>query len=106
MLGERGIQVALLVAAVASLIVLLGLFSVAARVGCLVVMAGVVVLSAPARAQRGGGWWVVLAVGAGASIGGAVIAQGAQTIGGLIALIGGVLVVIAAAIGFPASLEE
>jgi hypothetical protein len=106
MLGERGLQVGLLVAAVAALIVMLGLFSVAFRVGCLVVMAGVVVISAPARAQRGGGWWVLLAGGVVASIAGAVIAQGAQTIGGLIAVIGGVLVVIAATIGLPLSLEE
>jgi hypothetical protein len=106
MLGERGLQVGLVVAMVASVIVLLGLFSDVARVGCLVVMAGVVLLSASARAERGGGWWVLLAVGVGASIAGAVIAQGAQTIGGLIAVIGGVLVVIAAAIGLPVSLEE
>lgn len=104
--GERGLQVALLVAALAALIVMLGAFSDAVRVGCLVVMAGAVVISAPARAQRGGGWWMLLAGGVGASIAGAVIAQGAQTIGGLIAVIGGVLVVIAATIGFPLTLEE
>src|SRR3954451_15639499 len=103
---ERRVQVALIVAALAALIVMLGLFSIAVRVGLLVVMAGTVVICAPARAQRGGGWWTVLAAGVGASIAGALIAQAAQTLGGLIAVIGGVLVVCAAAIGFPLTFEE
>jgi len=100
-LEERTVQSALAVAAVATLIILLGLFGDAVRIACLVVVALVTLMTAPARTVRGGGWWTLLAAGCAASIGGAIIAQPAETLGGLIAVIGGVLVVIAAAIGFP-----
>jgi hypothetical protein len=101
MLDERALQIALLAAALASLIVLVDLFGDAIRVGCLVVIGLVTIVCAPARRVRGGGWWSLLAAGAVAAIAGAALAQAAETVGGLIAAIGGVLVVIAATIGFP-----
>ena len=106
MLDERALQVALLAAALASLVVLVDLFGDAVRIGCLVVVALAVVLTAPARRVRGGGWWTLLAGGAVAAIAGAGIAQVAETVGGLIAAVGGVLVVIAATIGFPLSQDR
>jgi hypothetical protein len=101
MLDERALQVALLAASVASLVVLVDLFGDVVRIACLAVIGLVTVLCAPARRVRGGGWWSLLAIGAAGAIAGAAIAQAAETVGGLIAAIGGVLVVIAATIGFP-----
>jgi hypothetical protein len=104
--GERRIQVGLLVAALASLVVMFGLFSAVVRVLLLVVMAGVVVITAPQRAERGGGWWMLLTIGVVGSIASAIIAQVAQTLGGVLAVIFGLLVVIAATIGLPVTFEE
>lgn len=87
--------------ALAAVIVVLGLFGTAVRVACLVVIAVAAVFASPWRPADGGGWWWILAGGAAASIAGAIIAQPAATVGGVIALIGGLAVIIGAAIGFP-----
>jgi uncharacterized membrane protein YhaH (DUF805 family) len=88
-------------AAFAALFVVLGLFSSGFRVFCLVVIAAATVAAGPARATGEGGWWWLLAGGAALSILGAIVAQPSATLGGLMALIGGLLVIGAAAIGFP-----
>lgn len=100
-LGHRALQVTLALAALAALAILVSLFGDAVLAGCLAVIALCTVLTAPERRQPGGGWWSLLAIGAVASLFGAALAQLAETPGGLIAAIGGVLVVIGAAIGFP-----
>jgi hypothetical protein len=92
---------ALLLAAAAALIVMLGLFGDWARVLSLVLIGGVATATAPLRHTRGAGWWTLLGLGAAAAIGGALLAQAAETLGGLIALVGSILVVIAAAMGYP-----
>jgi len=99
--STRALQVALVVAAVAALIVLLGLFPTVLSVAALIAMVVVTVITAPTGRGRGGGRWTLLAIGTLLSVGGALLAQVANTLGGLVAVIGGVLVVIAAAIGFP-----
>jgi hypothetical protein len=100
-LGDRGTQAVLVIGALAAVAILVNLFGDAVKIGCLVVIALVVVLTAPVRNEQGGGWWSLIAIGALASIGGAAIAQLSETVGGLIAVVGGVLVVVGATIGFP-----
>lgn len=98
----RALQVLLVIAAVAALIILIGFFPGFPSVIALIVMVVVTLVTAPATRSRGGGWWILLAIGTGLSVGGALLAQVANTLGGLLAVIGGVVVVIAAAVGFPA----
>lgn len=100
-LGDRALQAILLLAIVAAVAILVGLFPDAVRIGCLVVIAFAAVITSPARNADGGGWWNLLAAGAALSIAGAALSLVAETIGGLLAAIGGVLVVVGAVIGFP-----
>lgn len=102
-LGDRGLQVALLAAAAAALAILVSLFGDAVRIGCLAVIVLATIVTAPRRRARGGGWWSLLAAGALASVVGFGLAELTETVGGLVAVVGGVLVVVAAAIGFPLS---
>ena len=81
--------------------ILVNLFGDPVKIGCLVVIALVTVITAPARNYEGGGWWALLAIGAVASITGAAVAELSETVGGLIAVVGGVLVVVGATVGFP-----
>jgi hypothetical protein len=106
--SQRSLQIQLGVAAIGAVIILLGLFgTIASLIGLIMVVAGTVLSapSAPPPGQPGRGWWTMLATGAGASVAGALISLVADTLGGLIAAIGGVLVVIAVALGFPLSGE-
>jgi hypothetical protein len=100
-LGYRGLQAALLTAGLAALVILVSLFGDPVRIGCLILIALATIVTAPQRRVRGGGWWSLLAVGAVASIAGFGLAELTETVGGLIAVVGGVLVVVAAAIGLP-----
>jgi hypothetical protein len=99
--SEQALRVALVVAAIGALIVVLGLFSAPIRVVCLVLIAVATVIVAPWRSTRGGGWWWILAAGTIVSIVGAIVAQPAVTLGGVMALLGGLAVIVGAAIGFP-----
>jgi hypothetical protein len=102
--SDAALRLTLLVAAISALLVVLGLFGGAVRVLCLVLIGAAALLTAPPRVNRGGAWWRILAGGAAASIAGAIIAQPAPTLGGWIALLGGLAVIVAAAVGF--SVEE
>jgi hypothetical protein len=99
--GDRALQVALLAAAAAALAILVSLFGDPVRIGCLTVIVLAAIVTAPRRHVRGGGWWSLLAAGALASVVGFGLAELTETVGGLVAVVGGVLVVVAAAIGFP-----
>lgn len=100
-LSQFSLRLTLIVAALAAVIVLAGLFSDAVRYACLGVVALAALLAASERHQPGGGWWVILGAGAGLSLVGAGIAELSDTVGGLIAVVGGALVVIGATVGFP-----
>ena len=92
-------------AAIAAFIVVIGIFGTGFRIACLVLIALATLMALPLRPRDGGGWWWILAGGAVASIAGAIIAQPSATLGGVIALLGGITVIIAAAIGFPTRQE-
>jgi hypothetical protein len=98
--SETALRITLAVAAISALIVVLGLFGDVVRVLCLVLIAAAALLTASPRVNRGGSWWWILVGGAVASIAGAIIAQPASSVGGWIALLGGLAVIVGAAVGF------
>ena len=103
--SDTVLRVALVVAAISAFIVVLGIFGPGLRIACLVLIALATLVALALRPRDGGGWWWILAGGAVASIAGAIIAQPSATLGGLIALLGGIAVIIGAAVGFPAQGE-
>ena len=100
-LSQFSLRLALVAAAVAAVAVLTGLFSDPVRYACLAVVALATLVTVAERRRQGGGWWNLLAVGAAMSIAGAGLSELNDTVGGLCAVVGGALVVIAATIGFP-----
>jgi len=60
------------------------------------------VLAAPAAREPRGGWWGLLASGAVLSALGAIVSLANDSAGGGLALVGGVAVLVAAALGWPA----
>jgi hypothetical protein len=105
-LSQFALRLALVVAATASVVVLTGLFTDPVRYACVGVVVVAALLTASERRRPGGGWWVLLATGALLSAIGAGLAELNDTLGGLCAVAGGALVVIAATIGFPAGDDE
>lgn len=101
-LSQFSLRLALIAAAGAAVAILTGLFSDPVRYGCLGVVVAATLVTAAERRRQGGGWWSLLALGAALSVVGAGLAELNDTVGGLFAVIGGALVVIAATIGFPA----
>jgi hypothetical protein len=102
----RTLQISLLLAAVGAAVILLRLFGdVASFAGIFAIIAGTVLAApyAPPPGAPGRGWWTMLAAGAVITTISAGVSFAAETAGGLGALVGCVLVVIAVALGFPAS---
>jgi hypothetical protein len=100
----RTLRFSLLLAAVGALVILLRLFGdVASFAGVVAILAGVVLSApyAPPPEAPGRGWWTMLATGAGITTAAAALTVVAETVGGLLAVLGCVLVVIAVALGFP-----
>ena len=101
-LSQFWLRLALVAAAASAVAILTGVFSDPVRYACLGVMALVTLATVAERRRTGGGWWTILGAGVLLSIAGAALAELNDTVGGLVAVIGGALVVIAATIGFPA----
>lgn len=101
-LSQSALRTALVLASLAAVVVLAGLFSDAVRYGCLGVIVLVTFVTAGERSRQGGGWWTILGAGAAISAIGAGVAELSETAGGLLAVVGGVLVVVGSVIGFPA----
>lgn len=59
-----------------------------------------VVLAAPAARGPKGGWWNLMASGGVLSIVGALVAVPTETVGGLLALVGGAAVLVAVALAY------
>ena len=105
MTSDATLRAALVVAALAAIVVLLGVLGTGVRIAFLVLIALATLVALPLRPSDGGRWWWILAGGAAASVAGAIIAQPAATLGGVIALLGGIAVIIGAAVGFPTEEE-
>jgi hypothetical protein len=101
-LSQSALRTALVVASLAAVVILAGVFSDAVRYGCLGVVILATLVTAGERSRDGGGWWNILAIGAALSAIGAGVSEASETVGGLIAVAGGVLVVVGSVIGFPA----
>ncbi|MFL5871085.1 MAG: hypothetical protein ACJ75R_08380 [Solirubrobacterales bacterium] len=97
----RALQLTLLVVAAAAIVVMADLFATGVRLGCLALVVAGTWLTADQRHGRGGGWWILLAIGAALSVLGLAISWPADTAGGIVAVVGAALVLIAATIGFP-----
>ncbi|MFN8113053.1 MAG: hypothetical protein U0R51_07615 [Solirubrobacterales bacterium] len=100
-MSTRLTQVALLIAGAGAVVILLGVLGTAADVAGLAAIVVGAVLTAPAGRRQGNGWWSLLAVGAILSVLGALLALATESVGGLIALVGGIVVITGAAFGFP-----
>ena len=101
-LSQLSLRLALIVATLAAVAVITGVFSDAVRYVCVGLIAVAALVTIGERRLAGGGWWNLLAVGAALSVVGAAAAELNDTLGGLIAVVGGAMVVIGATIGFPA----
>jgi hypothetical protein len=98
----RTIRVALALAGIGAIVVMLSPFGTVGDVVGLVAIILGTVLAAPAARQPRGGWWGLLASGAVLSALGAIVSLANDSAGGVLALVGGVAVLVAAALGWPA----
>ena len=101
----RGLRLSLLLAAVGAAVILLRLFGdTASFAGVIAIVAGTVLSApyAPPPDAPGRGWWTMLAGGTVITVVAALFTIVSDTIGGLLAVLGCVLVAIAVALGFPA----
>lgn len=100
-MSTRLIQLALLLAGAGAVVVLLGVLGTGADMAGLAAIVVGTVLTAPAGRREGNGWWSLLAAGMFLSVLGALLALATDSVGGLVALVGGIVVVTGAAFGFP-----
>ena len=100
-MSTRLIQLALLLAAAGAVVIRLGVLGTGADVAGLAAIVVGTVLTAPAGRREGNGWWSLLAAGSVLSVLGALLSLATDSVGGLVALIGGIVVITGAAFGFP-----
>src|SRR5688500_14084572 len=101
-LSQFSLRLALIVATLAAVAVITGIFSDTVRYVCVGLIAVAALMTVGERRRAGGGWWPMLAAGAALSVVGAAASELNDTLGGLIAVVGGAMVVIGATVGFPA----
>ncbi len=102
--SERALRFGLALAGLGAVLVLVNLFGLAGRLAGFAAIVAGAVLSAPGADRRGGGrWWDVLAAGALLTLAGIAVSFAVGSLGGLLAVAGGILVAVAVALGFPAS---
>ena len=91
------LRVALLAAAAGALLAMVDLAVAATAVGLVLVVLGTLI-AAPLAPS--GGWWNLLAIGAALTLTGTLLSQVAATIGGLITVAGGALVITGSTFGY------
>jgi hypothetical protein len=99
----------LLLAGAGALLILLRLLGTGATVGGLAAIVAGTVLVAPYAERPGAalrGWWTILAIGALIALGGSALELVARTPGGLVTVLGGTMVVVAAGLGFPLERDQ
>lgn len=101
------LQIPLLIAAAGAVVILLGFFSTIVELGGVVaIVSGTLIAAASKETQvgpeiAGVHWWRLLAAGAATSVVALPLSLALETIGGLLLGIGGALVVVAVAFGYP-----
>jgi hypothetical protein len=93
----RLIQIGLLLAVIGALIMVFGLFGLG-MVGLVLVVIGTLLA---ARGGLGRGWYTTVAIGALLAVIGRLVAEGAETLGGWLAVLATVLVFIGVSLGYP-----
>jgi hypothetical protein len=103
-MATRDLQLTLLVTIAAAVVVMLGLLPTPLRLACLAIVLVGVFITAPERNLRGGGWWLLLAIGGALSLLGFAVGELAyESAGGFAAIAGAALVIVGSTIGFPLS---
>lgn len=100
----RRLQLALIAAVAAAVVVMAGLFTTEVRLACLGVVVAAAWATEPERHRPGGGWWMLVAAGTVLSLAGFVIeelSEPAETAAGVVAIAGAATVIVGATIGFP-----
>jgi hypothetical protein len=101
--AESRLRAILLVAGLGAVIVLMGVGGIAVELVGLALMILATILSAPAAPKSGAGdvnWWALLGLGTLLAAIGIPLALGVELVGGLLTAIGGVFVVVGAALGY------
>ena len=93
--------IALLLTGAGAIVILLGVLGTDADLAGLGAIVVGTVLTAPAGRREGNGWWSLLAAGMVLSVIGALLALATDSVGGLVALVGGIIVITGSAFGFP-----
>jgi hypothetical protein len=100
----RRLQLALIAAVGAAVVVMAGLFTTEVRLAGLGVVVAAAWATEPERHRPGGGWWMLIAAGTALSLGGFVVeelSEAAETAAGIVAIAGSALVIVGATVGFP-----
>jgi hypothetical protein len=100
----RRLQLALIAAVAAAVVVMAGLFSTEVRLACLGVVVAAAWATEPERHRPGGGWWMLIVAGTALSLAGFVVeelSEPAETAAGIVAIAGAALVIVGATVGFP-----
>ena len=100
----RALQLTLILTAAAAAIVMGGLLSTGARIGCLAMLVAGTWVTEPERSRAGGGWWWFLALGTVLAVAGFAVAElrePAETEAGIAAIAGSALAIVGITIGFP-----
>ena len=102
--APRALLAGLALAAAGTALVLVGLLGTAGDVAGLTAMIAGTVLAAPYSERPSAslrGWWMLLAAGTLIALVGVPVGLAVESLGGLLTVLGGVLVAIAVALGYP-----